>query len=123
MRPVTALWLIAVPLMDMVRVMSSRIRRGCSPFRPDREHLHHLLMRGGLTGRGALTVMVSCATMLAMIGIVSESMGIGDCWQLLAFIGLFFTFNAAINKSARFHRINSIKLSNQNENEVLADKF
>ncbi|MFB4356451.1 UDP-N-acetylglucosamine--undecaprenyl-phosphate N-acetylglucosaminephosphotransferase [Pantoea sp. BS_4] len=123
MRPVTALWLIAVPLMDMVRVMSSRIRRGCSPFRPDREHLHHLLMRGGLTGRGTLAVMVCCAAMLAMIGIAMDSIGMGDCWQLLAFIGLFFSFNAAINKSARFHRINSINLSNQNENEALADKF
>ena len=28
MQPVTALWLIAVPLMDMLRVMIARIRRG-----------------------------------------------------------------------------------------------
>ena len=40
MRPITALWLIAVPLMDMAAIMFRRVRRGVSPFKPDREHLH-----------------------------------------------------------------------------------
>ncbi|MFA0544224.1 undecaprenyl-phosphate alpha-N-acetylglucosaminyl 1-phosphate transferase, partial [Vibrio sp. 10N.222.52.B7] len=40
MRPITALWLIAVPLMDMAAIMFRRVRRGDSPFKPDREHLH-----------------------------------------------------------------------------------
>lgn len=34
--PVTALWLIAIPLMDMVAIMYRRLRRGMSPFAPDR---------------------------------------------------------------------------------------
>ncbi|MFA0071872.1 undecaprenyl-phosphate alpha-N-acetylglucosaminyl 1-phosphate transferase, partial [Vibrio breoganii] len=42
MRPITALWLIAVPLMDMAAIMFRRVRRGVSPFKPDREHLHHI---------------------------------------------------------------------------------
>ncbi|MCW1889685.1 hypothetical protein OK016_10460 [Vibrio chagasii] len=37
-RPVTALWLIAVPLIDMMAIMIRRIRKGHSPFKPDREH-------------------------------------------------------------------------------------
>jgi len=123
MRPVTALWLIAVPLMDMVRVMAARIRRGSSPFKPDREHLHHLLMRGGLTGRGTLVVMVACAAMLAATGIGFDAFGLSDCLQLIFFIGIFFTFNAIIYKSARFHRVNQINLTNQNDNNVFADKY
>ncbi|MBW1214764.1 UDP-N-acetylglucosamine--undecaprenyl-phosphate N-acetylglucosaminephosphotransferase [Pantoea allii] len=123
MRPVTALWLIAVPLMDMVRVMTARIRRGSSPFKPDREHLHHLLMRGGLTGRGTLVVMVACAAVLAATGIGFDAFGLSDCWQLIFFIGIFFTFNAIIYKSARFHRVNQITLTNQNDNNVFADKY
>lgn len=32
---VTALWLIALPLMDMVAIMLRRVRKGDSPFKPD----------------------------------------------------------------------------------------
>ena len=52
--PITGLWLIAVPLIDMVAVIFRRLKKGKSPFRPDRLHLHHLLMRAGLTSRQAL---------------------------------------------------------------------
>jgi hypothetical protein len=47
MTPVTALWLFALPLMDTVGVMLRRIWLGKSPFRADRHHLHHLLVRAG----------------------------------------------------------------------------
>ncbi|SWU43101.1 Undecaprenyl-phosphate N-acetylglucosaminyl 1-phosphate transferase [Klebsiella pneumoniae] len=40
--PVTALWIIAIPLMDMVAIMYRRLRKGMSPFSPDRQHIHHL---------------------------------------------------------------------------------
>ncbi len=32
--PVTALWIIAIPLMDMVAIMYRRIRKGMSYFHP-----------------------------------------------------------------------------------------
>ncbi|TKG14650.1 hypothetical protein FCV84_11550 [Vibrio breoganii] len=34
--PVTALWIIAVPLMDMTAIMYRRVKKGQSPFKPDR---------------------------------------------------------------------------------------
>lgn len=69
MQPVTALWLIAVPLMDMLRVMIARIRRGDSPFKPDREHLHHVLIDAGLSARGSLFIIVCTTLLMAFIGI------------------------------------------------------
>jgi len=86
MRPVTALWIIALPLMDMMRVMISRLRRGCSPFRPDREHLHHILMRAGFSGRGTLIVMAIGQVLCGMTGIILEGFHVSDYWQLLLFI-------------------------------------
>ncbi|HBT14235.1 MAG TPA: undecaprenyl-phosphate alpha-N-acetylglucosaminyl 1-phosphate transferase, partial [Erwinia persicina] len=47
--PVTALWLIAIPLMDMVAIMYRRLSKGMSPFSADRQHIHHLIMRAGFT--------------------------------------------------------------------------
>ncbi|MGL5358752.1 MAG: UDP-N-acetylglucosamine--undecaprenyl-phosphate N-acetylglucosaminephosphotransferase, partial [Shewanella sp.] len=71
LRPVTALWLIALPLMDMVCIMIRRIRKGQSPFKPDREHLHHICQRLGLSSQMSLLVICFAAASMAAIGIVA----------------------------------------------------
>jgi UDP-N-acetylmuramyl pentapeptide phosphotransferase/UDP-N-acetylglucosamine-1-phosphate transferase len=40
--------ILSVPLIDTVRVFGIRIFQGRSPFSPDRNHIHHLLLRKGL---------------------------------------------------------------------------
>ena len=41
--------IMSVPVFDTVRVMSQRIFRGKSPFHPDKIHLHHALVRAGVS--------------------------------------------------------------------------
>lgn len=72
MAPVTALWLLAIPLMDTVTVMARRIAKGLSPFQGDRKHLHHVLRRAGLSPGLSVAVIVLGATFLACIGIVGS---------------------------------------------------
>jgi len=43
--------ILIVPLLDTLRVFSIRIARGRSPFSPDRNHIHHLLLDRGLSHR------------------------------------------------------------------------
>ncbi|MGH8529117.1 MAG: MraY family glycosyltransferase [Nevskiales bacterium] len=43
--PVTAVWLMLVPLADTLCLMLRRALEGRSPFSADREHVHHLLLR------------------------------------------------------------------------------
>lgn len=40
--------ILLVPLLDTLRVFSIRIFKGRSPFTPDRNHVHHLLLDSGL---------------------------------------------------------------------------
>lgn len=40
--------ILMIPLLDTLRVFSIRIFKGRSPFSPDRNHLHHLLLDRGL---------------------------------------------------------------------------
>ena len=42
-------FLLSLPLLDMIRVVFSRLRDSKSPFYPDRKHLHHLLINLGLS--------------------------------------------------------------------------
>lgn len=41
--------ILAVPLLDMSAVIVERLRRGQSPFKADKRHLHHRLLKAGLS--------------------------------------------------------------------------
>jgi UDP-N-acetylmuramyl pentapeptide phosphotransferase/UDP-N-acetylglucosamine-1-phosphate transferase len=58
--------ILIVPLLDTLRVFSIRIVNGRSPFTPDRNHVHHLLLDRGLS-HAAVTftcVMINIAFIL-----------------------------------------------------------
>ncbi|EGR2692654.1 undecaprenyl-phosphate alpha-N-acetylglucosaminyl 1-phosphate transferase [Vibrio parahaemolyticus] len=92
MRPVTALWLIAVPLMDMTAIMIRRIRRGDSPFKPDREHLHHIFQRLGLSSKQTLVVICLIASAYAVFGIYGELTGLSEAIMFYSFIACFVAY-------------------------------
>ena len=41
--------MISIPVLDTLRVMLVRISNKISPFAPDRNHLHHILLDGGMS--------------------------------------------------------------------------
>ncbi|WP_214000961.1 UDP-N-acetylglucosamine--undecaprenyl-phosphate N-acetylglucosaminephosphotransferase [Arsukibacterium sp.] len=88
-RPVTALWLIAIPLMDMVAIMLRRILKGQSPFQADREHLHHISLRLGLNSRESLILITALAWIFACIGIIGEYLLVPEVAMLLLFLLIF----------------------------------
>jgi UDP-GlcNAc:undecaprenyl-phosphate/decaprenyl-phosphate GlcNAc-1-phosphate transferase len=52
-----AVSILIVPLLDTLRVFSIRLAKGRSPFIPDRNHIHHLLLDRGMNHR---YVTVTC---------------------------------------------------------------
>ena len=47
--PVIAISMISIPVLDTLRVMLVRISNKISPFAPDRNHLHHILLDSGMS--------------------------------------------------------------------------
>lgn len=92
MNPVTALWVIAIPLIDMVTVMVHRIRRGRSPFLPDRTHLHHILLKLGLNAQFTSLLICILGAILAIGGIFLEVKGIPEHIQFITFLILFCSY-------------------------------
>lgn len=95
-RPVTALWLIAVPLMDMVAIMIRRARKGQSVMAPDREHLHHICMRAGFSDRQALLLITLVSGVMAGIGIIGELMQLPEWLMFGSFVFLFLLYDQAL---------------------------
>ncbi|WP_440054201.1 UDP-N-acetylglucosamine--undecaprenyl-phosphate N-acetylglucosaminephosphotransferase [Pseudoalteromonas sp. T1lg65] len=105
--PVTALWIIAIPLMDMMAIIIRRIKKGQSPFTADRDHLHHVFMRIGFSSRKALISITIFSIILAAIGVSGELLGIPEWFMLVSFIGIFIVYSMCIQhawKVARFLR-------------------
>ncbi|OED98584.1 UDP-N-acetylglucosamine--undecaprenyl-phosphate N-acetylglucosaminephosphotransferase [Vibrio breoganii] len=89
-RPVTALWLIAVPLIDMMAIMLRRIRKGHSPFKPDREHFHHIMQRIGLSPRDSLVVICMVQIIYSSLGLMGEYMNVPEYVMFYTILICFF---------------------------------
>ncbi|GGC56839.1 UDP-N-acetylglucosamine--undecaprenyl-phosphate N-acetylglucosaminephosphotransferase [Marinobacter halophilus] len=97
MRPVTALWIIAIPLMDMVAIMVRRARKGQSVMKPDRDHLHHIFMRAGFSDREALLMITAVALLFAGVGLLGEWFGVPEWVMFAGFVGLFAMYDWSLN--------------------------
>ena len=87
--PVTALWFLAVPLMDTVSLMIKRPLRGSSPFTPGRDHLHHRLLGAGFTSQQTVLLMYGAATVFAAFGLGAHLVGTPDGVMFTAFMSVF----------------------------------
>jgi len=102
-KPVTALWLAALPIFDTFFVMTYRIVQGRSPLSADRNHVHHLLVDHGLKRPQALAAVLSGALMLAIVGLALDFAQIPDAWSF-ALIGLVFVVYVSAALSAHRRR-------------------
>jgi UDP-GlcNAc:undecaprenyl-phosphate GlcNAc-1-phosphate transferase len=66
-----------------------RILEGKSPFRPDRGHVHHILMMCGLSSRQSLICLGGSALCCALVGLMFEQLQVPDYLSLLAFVLVF----------------------------------
>ncbi len=59
----------AIPLLDAVSVIIARLRRGTSPFKGDRTHLHHRLLNRGWSPRAILAFYTVVSVILALAAV------------------------------------------------------
>lgn len=83
--PVDVLWCVALPVLDTFAVMYRRMRQGKSPFKPDRGHIHHILLRAGFGPRATLIALIALAASIAFLGSVARTVGAGSGSNLAIF--------------------------------------
>lgn len=88
--PVTTLWVVALPVYEVVWSTVRRLLRGTSPFRPDSKHFHHLLLAAGFGVRGTFAILTTLALLLAAFGVMAHYAGLSDTvsFVLLAVSGV-----------------------------------
>ncbi|MDH5325944.1 MAG: undecaprenyl/decaprenyl-phosphate alpha-N-acetylglucosaminyl 1-phosphate transferase [Gammaproteobacteria bacterium] len=113
MSPVAALWFLALPLYDTVGVMLRRILKRQSPFLADREHFHHILLRGGYTVFQTHLIITSLALSFMAVGLFSTFYQFNDLLMFGIFLGLFGLYFAGM-----MHAWKVMKFLRRNHNVV-----
>ncbi|HRE50957.1 MAG TPA: MraY family glycosyltransferase [Flavitalea sp.] len=92
--PAIGFTILLVPLMDTLRVFGIRIFHRRSPFIPDRNHIHHLMLDKGLS-HTAITLILVTANLL-FVGFSYYFRGIGAASIIVVEACLFFGGIAAL---------------------------
>lgn len=87
--PALGFGILLVPLMDTLRVFSIRILHGRSPFKPDRNHIHHVLLNHGFNHK-SVTFTCIIAT-LTITGLTFFFQKIGIVYLIAGQAFLFFS--------------------------------
>ncbi len=68
-KPVVPPLVLLLPIFDTLRVMSIRFFSGGSPFRPDKKHFHHLLLRSGVSSTDTVMFMWMISVVLSFFAV------------------------------------------------------
>jgi len=99
--PMTAVWILGVPLADTVVLLVRRTLQGRNPFKPDREHLHHLLLARGLSHRAVSAIVVGVSALMAIAGIVAAHARVPDFVTFYVYGALWLVYYVTASYSFR----------------------
>ena len=83
--PAVAICVLAVPLFDTLRVMLTRLKKRVSPFHPDKNHIHHLLLKIGLKHRQVTFVLLCITIVFMVLGLLGRN------WSILTLVSIAFS--------------------------------
>ncbi len=109
--------LLFVPLFDTIRVIGVRLMNKTSPFFPDRNHIHHILIDSGLSHVKA-SLFLGCLSLVLSIGFISLATYFNS-FQMLGVLVISFLLLLGI-----FDRLkNNVKSENKFRHLVRAIQF
>ena len=91
--PMTAPWLIAMVLLNALRVMFKRVLLRVSIFRSDREHIHHFFLDNGFSKGQSLLIVTLISISLTLIGVIFEINEIAEYVSFYAFLSAFIIWS------------------------------
>lgn len=101
---------MGIPVFDTLRVMSTRIIRGHSPFHPDKTHLHHIFIDCGFSHIGTSTTILFFQLLIILIWWLSWKLGASVDWQFYIVIAADLIFTVGLYLSVKVSKEHRGKL-------------
>lgn len=112
--PALGFVILMIPLLDTLRVFGIRILNRRSPFSPDRNHVHHLLLDKGYSHRSITLTLVGINFIFIILAYQVRS--IGSTWLIVSIVSLFFAGIAALYFTKRQPRLFVAKANGKQQN-------
>ncbi len=122
--PLLPLLLLGFPVLDTLTVMAERMAAGRSPFRPDKNHFHHKLLRLGLFHTESVVAIYGITALLTTAAYLLRY---HSDWLLLVLYAGFSTvvvaaFSIAERRSFRFERKGFFDIEVKGRLKILKEK-
>jgi UDP-N-acetylmuramyl pentapeptide phosphotransferase/UDP-N-acetylglucosamine-1-phosphate transferase len=101
--PVVAMSFIVLPLVDMVKVFIIRLIKKRSPFHPDKNHIHHVLLNLGLSHTQATMVLSAFTLLFILLALLTQQ------WRYQTPILVVVAFTSVLFPSFLLKKRKSIK--------------
>jgi UDP-GlcNAc:undecaprenyl-phosphate GlcNAc-1-phosphate transferase len=92
---------LALPVMDFAMAVVRRIRRGQSPFAPDKEHLHHRLMQLGHSHRRTVLLLYFWCAVIAFGGVALSF--IRGVWLIVGLVAALVAVGVVLSAVPKLH--------------------
>ncbi len=79
--PAVTICVLSIPLFDTIRVMITRLIHHQSPFKPDKNHIHHLLLKTGCTHLQTTGIIVSVSIIFILLAYLGRNW---NMWLLVS---------------------------------------
>ena len=80
--------ILLLPIMDVLRVFCIRLSKGQSPFAPDRNHVHHMLLNKGFSHKEVTVTLAVTSIIFAALAFAFKFVNINI--TVFSFSGIFF---------------------------------
>ena len=112
----TMLWVLGLLLMDVFTVTVRRLARRRSPMSPDRDHIHHILMRRGYSPRAVLALLVAANALMAAVGTALWRLDVPDWWIFWSFLAVCAAYFAFFFMPFRLYRLRARAIDDDEPN-------
>ena len=89
--PIVTMSILIIPLFDLLRSFSIRLANKRSPFRPDRNHMHHMLVDLGFSHIFATGILIIFNIAIIVIAFTLQDIGIYPLGFLILAISIIFS--------------------------------
>lgn len=86
---------LAIPLLDVLRIVIGRLAHRRSPFQPDNSHIHHLLMRCGLSQHGVLGILLGMDVVIILLTAILVRK-VGVTWVFWIDVLVWYAFTGIV---------------------------
>tara|TARA_B100000886_G_C20345742_1_gene458625 strand:+ start:31 stop:1044 length:1014 start_codon:yes stop_codon:yes gene_type:complete len=101
--PILTIWCVTLPVFDIISVVIRRSLRKINPFRPDRRHVHHILIEMGFSNFATTSIILTISVVLNFFGILIFYIS-GPFMALISFVVLLVLYVILmINLSRRIY--------------------